>query len=135
MTGGADSRPEGPVRQIVGSLRGLLATAVGIGRTRLELLSVELREELQRITGVLLWGVVAILATAAGLFFAVVAVILVYWDTHRILATALAAAGFFAVAIGALLVVRARLQANPGFLQATLAELHQDEQELRGPEP
>ncbi len=126
-------RSRGPLKQLISSFGGLLATAVNIGRTRIELLSVEVREELHRISGVLLWSAVAILATGAGLLFAAFAVILAYWDTHRILATVLVAAGFLVIAIIALLVIRARLRAYPQFLAATLAELRQDEEDLRGP--
>ncbi|MEZ5564847.1 MAG: phage holin family protein [Gammaproteobacteria bacterium] len=135
MSAAPDNQPRGPVRQFVESLSGLLATVISIGRTRLELVTVELREELQRAAAVLLWSAVAFLAAAAGTLFAVFAVILVYWDSHRILATVLAAGGFFIVAIGALMVIRARLRARPLFLQATLTELARDEQELRGQQP
>ncbi|MDP2325496.1 MAG: phage holin family protein [Gammaproteobacteria bacterium] len=122
----------GPFSRIVGSVSRLLATVVGIGRTRLELLTVEVREELQRTTELLAWGFVALLAAGAGIVFAALAVIFVFWDTHRILASILVASGFFALAVAAAVLVRARLQAQSQFLQATLAELARDEEELRG---
>jgi len=122
----------GPFRRIVGSLTGLLATIVGIGRTRLELLTVEVREELQRTAELLAWGFAGLLAAGAGVLFAALAVIFNFWDTHRILAAVLVAAGFFALAAIAGLLVRARLRDQSLFLQATLAELARDEEELRG---
>jgi uncharacterized membrane protein YqjE len=128
-------RPTGPLRQLLGSFSGLLATVVGIGRTRLELLTVEVREELRRIADVLLWGAVAVLAAAGGIFFAGLGIIFVFWDTHRILAVFLVTAAYFVLAAAAALVIRSTLRARPSFLQATLGELSRDEAELRSRVP
>lgn len=131
MNQNAAGRP-GPLRQLIGSVSGLLATAIGIGRTRLELLSVEIREELHRVAGLVVWGAVAVLAAGGGVLFAGLAVIFAFWDTHRILASVLVTAGYFVLAAAAGLVLRSRLRTRPPFLQATLRELEQDENELRG---
>ena len=131
MKSADNDRPRGPVRQLIASVSGLLATALGIGRTRLELLTVELREELHRTAELLVWGGVAVLAAGAGVLFAGLAVIFAFWDTHRILAAVLVTAGFFALAAVAALLVQSRLRARPPFLQATLAELARDEDQLR----
>jgi uncharacterized membrane protein YqjE len=122
----------GPIRRIIGSVSGLLATVIGIGRTRLELLTVEVREELQRTAELLAWGFVALLAAGAGILFTALAIIFSVWDTHRIAAAILVAGGFFALAGIAGILVRARMRAQSRFLQATLAELARDEEELRG---
>ena len=122
----------GPFRRIVGSFSGLLATIISIGRTRLELLTVEVREELQRTAELLAWGFAGLLAAGAGVLFAALAIIFNFWDTHRILAAVLVAAGFFVLAAIAAMLVRARLREQSQFLQATLAELARDEEELRG---
>lgn len=132
MNSDEHNRGWGPFRRIIGSVSGLLATVVGIGRTRLELLTVEVREELQRTAELLAWGFVALLATGAGILFTALAIIFNFWDTHRILAAILVAGGFFLLAAIAGLLVRARLRAQSQFLQATLAELARDEAELRG---
>ncbi|MBL8202395.1 MAG: phage holin family protein [Chromatiales bacterium] len=125
-------RPEGPLRQLIGSVSALLATAIGIGRTRLELLTVELREELNRTAGLLVWGAVAVLAAGGGVLFAGLAIIFAFWDTHRILAAGLVTLGYFVLAAVAGLVIRSRLRSRPPFLQATLGELARDEDGLRG---
>ncbi|MEO8444156.1 MAG: phage holin family protein, partial [Gammaproteobacteria bacterium] len=88
----------GPVRQLLASVSGLFATLIGIGRTRLELLSVEIREEIDRTAGLLFWGVVAALAAGGALVFAGMAIIFVYWDTHRLLAAAMVTAAWFVLA-------------------------------------
>lgn len=125
-------QPRGPVRQLIASVSGLLATAIDIGRTRLELLTVELREELHRTAGLLVLGLVAVLATSAGILFAGLAIIFAFWDTHRILAAVLVTLGFFALAGVAAVRVRAHLRSRPRFLEGTLAELARDEAQLRG---
>ncbi len=132
------SNPEqsrGPAGQLLASVRGLLATAVEIGRTRLELLTVEVQEELHRTAGMLVLCLIAVLAASAGVLFAGLAVIFAFWDTHRILASVLVTGAFFLVAAVAALQVRLRLQSRPGFLQGTLAELKQDESRLRDLSP
>lgn len=125
----------GPLRQLIASLSGLLATAIGIGRTRLELLSVELREELNRAAELAVWGAVAVLAAGGGLLFAGLAIIFVFWDTHRVLAAVLVTASYFLIALLAGLAVWSRLRSRPPFLHATLGELARDEDELRGRAP
>lgn len=132
MSTSSSDEPRGPVRQLIASVSGLLATAIGIGRTRLELLTVELRQELHRTAELLVWATVAVLAAGGGVLFAGLAVIFAFWDTHRILAAVLVTAGYFALATGAALLVRSRLRSRPPFLQATLWELARDEDELRG---
>jgi len=132
VNAGDRERPAGPIRQLIASVSALLATAIGIGRTRLELLTVEFREELHRTAGLLVWGAVAVLAAGGGVLFAGLAIIFAFWDTHRVLAAVLVTAGYFALAAVAALLVRSRLRSRPPFLQATLGELARDEDQLRG---
>jgi uncharacterized membrane protein YqjE len=128
----AAGQPQGPLRQLIGSVSGLLATAIGIGRTRLELLSVEVREELHRTAGLAVWSLVGVLAAAGGVLFAGLTIIFAFWDTHRVLAAVLVTLSYFSLAAAAGYVVRSRLRARPPFLHATLRELARDEDELRG---
>lgn len=124
-------RSEGPLRQLVGSVSGLLATAIGIGRTRLELLTVELREELHRTAELLVWGAVAVLAAGGAVLFAGLGIIFAFWDTHRVLATVLVTGSYGLLAAVAVVVIRSRLKSRPPFLHETLGELARDEEELR----
>lgn len=132
MSAGDGEAPLGPVRRLIASVSGLLATAISMGRTRLELLTIEVREEVQRAAGLLAWALVAVLAGAAGVVFAGLSVIFAFWDTHRILAAVLVTAAFVGLAAAAALTVRSRMQSRPAFLRATLAELARDEEQLRG---
>lgn len=113
------------------SLTNLVATVVGIVQTRVELLTTELQEEMHRVAEILVWTVVALLAAGMGLFLAALAVIFVFWDTHRLLASVLVTAAFFGIAVVALVVLQAKLRSKPPMLDATLAELAKDREALK----
>jgi uncharacterized membrane protein YqjE len=120
----------GPFSGLFRSLAHLLATAVGIAQTRLELLSTELQEEVHRVAEIMLWAAVALLAAGVGLFLLALLVIFVFWDTHRVLASVGVTAVFFLIAVTAGLVLRAKVRGKPPLLDATLAELKKDRASL-----
>jgi uncharacterized membrane protein YqjE len=113
------------------SLTNLVATVVGIVHTRVELLTTELQEEVHRVAELLVWTVIALLAAGMGLFLGALAIIFVFWDTHRLLAAVLVTASFFAIALVAVVVLQAKLRSKPPMLDATLAELAKDREHLR----
>lgn len=122
----------GPVGRLLGSLGNLLATALAIGRTRLELLTVEVQLEIRRSAELLLWALVALFTAGIGLLLAGVLVIIVFWDSHRVLAAAMVTAAFLAVALLATAILAYRVRTKPRLLQGTLAELKRDSERLRG---
>jgi uncharacterized membrane protein YqjE len=95
-------------------------------QTRLELATVEVQEEWQRMLSYLAWTLLAVLLMAGAALLAAAFVILLFWDSYRLQAVA-ALALLFALAGGALLRrARARFAARPPLLAATLAELRSD---------
>jgi uncharacterized membrane protein YqjE len=120
----------GPFSGLFRSLAQLLATAIGIAQTRLELLSTELQEEIHRVAEIMLWAAVALLAAGVGLFLLALLVIFVFWDTHRVLASIGVTAVFFLIAVSAGLMLRAKVRGKPPVLDATLAELKKDRASL-----
>ena len=122
--------PRGPISGLFRSLAQLLATAVGIAQTRLELLSTELQEEVHRVAEIMWWAAVALLAAAVGLFLLALAVVFVFWDTHRVLASIGVTSVFFLIAAIAGLVLAAKIRGKPPVLDATLAELKKDRASL-----
>ena len=112
------------------SLSNLFATLVTLAQTRLELLTTELHEEVQHAVGVAIWAFVVLLAAMIGLILGGLTIVFVYWDTHRVLAATLVTAAFFAVALVAALVLIAKINARPRFLDATLTELARDSESL-----
>jgi uncharacterized membrane protein YqjE len=125
-----DGSPGGPVRSLVRSIANLVATAVAIAHTRLELFSTELQQEVHRAAEILVWIGVALMAGGIGLFLLALAIVFVFWDTHRVIASIVVTSAFFLIALIAALVLRAKIRGKPRLLDATLTELAKDRANL-----
>jgi uncharacterized membrane protein YqjE len=112
--------------RLFGAVRRMLATAVAVVQTRAELLTTELQEEIQRAASILLWSLVALLFASLAVLMISITLLIVFWDTHRVLVAALISAAFVVFAASAGLYARARTHAKPGFLSGTLTELKRD---------
>jgi uncharacterized membrane protein YqjE len=112
------------------SVKALLSTLVSTARTRLELLSAELQEELARAAFLMLWGAVALFFAFLGIAFLGVVVIIAFWDDHRLLAASLLTALFMALAIVFGIVASRQVSAKPRPFDASLRELTKDRDEL-----
>lgn len=123
---------DGPVSGLFKSLANLVATVIAIAQTRLELLTTDLQEEMHRVAGILVWTLIALLAALIGLFLGALAIIFVFWDTHRLLAAVAVTSAFFVIAAGAGVVLRIKIRTKPRMLDATLAELAKDRAQLAG---
>ena len=116
------------------SLRGFAATSVALIRTRLELLRIEAREEVGRLTGLMVWGIAAVLLGVTGLVFLAVFITVLLWDSQRLLALGIFAA-LFLVAGAFASATALRLARQKSQLFATsLAELRHDEDALKSRE-
>jgi uncharacterized membrane protein YqjE len=107
-------------------------TLVAMARTRLELAAVEVQEEAQRLIGYVAWTLLAAFLGAGALMLAALFVIVLFWDSHRLLAIGAMAAVFALAASLILLQVRARFAARPRMMSATLAELDKDLAFIKG---
>ncbi|MFO0448158.1 MAG: phage holin family protein [Pseudomonadota bacterium] len=112
-------------------VRRMLATLVTLAHTRRELVTVELEEEVQRLTRVVLYALVGLFCAGVAVVMLATTVIIAFWE-HRVLAALLVTAAFVGGAIVAGLAVRRRLAERPRFLGATLAELQRDARALGG---
>jgi uncharacterized membrane protein YqjE len=119
------------------SVRQTAALLLAIGATRLELAATELEEERLRVVERLVLGAATLMLGGLAVALCVLFVIVLMWDTHRLL-TVGAMAGCFVLAT---LIVglrwRDRAANRAGLLAATLNELRQDVVALRdrGPAP
>ena len=113
------------------SLRSFAATLVAVAHTRLELLTTELQEEVQRAAGLVIWSFVAMLSAIIFLFFAGLTVVFVYWDTHRVVAAVAVTSTFAVFAIAAVIMLVIKFNSRPRFLDATLTELGKDAAALK----
>ena len=122
-------------RGLLSSLRSLIATGVAILRTRLELLSTEVREETARLLGLAAYGVAGLLLLLTGLIFLAVFFTVLLWDSHRLLALGLAATVFLAGGIGSMAVAMRLARAGSRLFAASLAELTEDRAALEPSSP
>jgi uncharacterized membrane protein YqjE len=118
---------------MLGRVRELARTALSIAETRAQLAATELEEQALRWAEIALWLALAGFLLGAALVFAAILVVLLFWDTDRLLAAAIVGALFFAAGGLAGLLARARLRERPRLFSATVAELRKDRERLEHP--
>ena len=116
--------PRGP--GLVATVRRMFATLLLILRSRLELVSVEVEEQLVYAANLLVWTLVAIFCASLGILFLAITVLILCWDRYRLVAAGGITLTLMLMAIGAVVVVRSRLRQRPQFLVATISELSHD---------
>ena len=131
----ADERPRVSVHAtdgIVQSGRRILAILVGMVRTRLGILAIELMEEKSRIWLMLVLTALALIFASMALLMLSLLVIVAFWDENRLLAIG-GMLVFYLVAAGAsVLVLRYKAKIGSPLYSHTLRELSQDTDELEG---
>jgi uncharacterized membrane protein YqjE len=125
--------PAGPTP--LGALREAAALGVAALVTRGELAALELSEARVRAARWLGVALVAAVLCLAALLLAALWIVSIFWDSHRSAAIIAVASAY--AALGALLVVwlSAKLRSAPPLFAATLNELKQDCDALRGASP
>lgn len=121
----------GPISGLFQSLNRFATSLVAIAHTRLELLTTELQEEVRQVGAILLWAFIAAFAALIALFLGALAVIFVFWDTHRIAASIGMIVMFLGLAAAAGLMLQKKLRDKPPMLNDTLAELAKDRDQLK----
>jgi uncharacterized membrane protein YqjE len=116
---------------LVESLRNILAGVLDLGRTRIELLGVEVREELARLATAVIGGLAIVVLAALGLAFAGAALVFAVGEASRLAAIAGVAVFFFAAAGLVAWRLRRLAAQKPRAFDATLSELEQDLKALR----
>ena len=108
-------------------VRGLLAAGIEALRTRLDLAAVELEIHLLLLARTLAWILGAVACVLLALAFGITALIVALWDSHRLLGL-LCGSLVFVVLAGIFSYVGMRsLRNRPGPLDASLAQLAEDE--------
>jgi uncharacterized membrane protein YqjE len=109
---------------------------VGILKTRLELVAIELAEEKTRLMGLLILALAGLLCLAIGLLMFSFLIVVAFWDTdHRLLSIVLVGLVYLLLGIGMLFAVRKKAIEAPIAFEETLAELERDRELLAGDEP
>lgn len=112
------------------SLSALSATLIAMVYTRLDLLSIDLEEERAHASLQLVLALTALFFIGVGVVLVAMLLVVVYWDTHRILVLG-SLAGFFLLAgllAGGFALHKLRIK--PRLFAASLSELHKDHLQL-----
>lgn len=115
---------------LLGSLTDLAATLVAIAHTRLELLSTDLELEREHIYSMLVITLTTLFCLGIGLVLLSILIVIINWDTHRILSISLLSGFFLVSGIMTSLIARKKANNKSGILSASLAELARDRQQL-----
>ncbi len=111
---------------LLGSLRGFADGLIGSVRDRIELLSIELREEKFRLIQIIIWIAAILLSGTLAIIFASFALVFWFWDTARV-EVACGLAAFYLIAFTAVaLAFRTYLARQPQPFAGTLSELQND---------
>lgn len=114
------------------SLKKLTATLIAIVHTRIELLSTDLEEGRERLISLLAMTFVALFCLCFGMVLLAILVVVLFWDTHRLLALGTLTALFLLIgSVLGFMALRA-LKDMPRMFEASLAELVKDHQALDG---
>ncbi len=112
------------------NLKRMAGTVLAMAQTRAELLAVEIEEEVQRLFGYLMLSLVALFCFGIAVLLAILLIIILFWDTHRVVVVAGLMVFFAILTIGIGLWVRNRYHQKPRFLSATMNELSKDIQAM-----
>ena len=118
---------------LMGSLKTLAATLVGIGCTRLELLSSEIEEQRVWLSSMLLWTLISLFCAAVGIVLVTIFLVVVFWDTHRLLTLFILVFVFVLGAIISSQVALGKARAKPKLFSTSLVELSKDHEQLTPP--
>jgi uncharacterized membrane protein YqjE len=112
------------------SLAAFATTLVGIAHTRLELLSTDLEEDRERLFSLVALYITAMFCLLVGLVLAIILLVFILWETHRLLALC-SISGFFLL-IGSVIwgFARHKTKTKPKLFSASLLELLKDKQTL-----
>ena len=108
------------------SLRQLLATVVETAQVRLALLSNEIEQEKLRLFDALLWAGLALLLLGLGAVLLCAFIVVLFWDSHRLLALGALSALFLGAGLWLMQAARQRLQTPGGLFSASAQELGRD---------
>ena len=115
-----------------GSLRALGATLLALVCTRAELIAIELQEEKERAGQKLVLVVLAALFLAMGLLLVAFLVVVLFWETHRMLSAGGITLLYLGIGGWALIRLREMSRNSPPPFAATMSEFANDLRQLRG---
>ncbi len=126
------SEESGRAESLLESLRNLAKTFLAVLQTRLEIFASEIDEQRALLARIAVLSAIAAFCLGLAVILLVVFVVVLFWDTNRLLAIGVLAGVFAAGGITAFAMLSAAIARRPKLLAATLAELRKDRTKLEG---
>lgn len=118
---------------VLDSLRRLAGTLLAAVQTRLELVATDIEEERAWIARMAILAALAGFCLALAVNLVVLFLVVLFWDTNRLLAIGALAGLFAAFAVALALAARSTAARRPRLFSATLAELRKDREDIKAP--
>lgn len=115
---------------LLASLKTLTLTLVDIVQNRLELLSTDVAEERARLTAILISAMVALFCLGVGVVLLTIFIVVLFWESHRLLTLGLLTAVFLACGAGLWVTAMHKLRSKPRLFDASIGELAKDREQL-----
>ena len=115
---------------LLGSAKRLLCTLTGIVSARLELLANELQEERLRLTQMLFFALAALFCFGMGLLLLTVFIVVLFWDSHRLMVLGGLSGIFFASGALLAMLLRSKAQQKSRLFSVSLGELVKDRAQM-----
>lgn len=119
-----------PAKGLLEALGDLAATLVAMVHLRLELLATDLEEDWGRLLSLILTSLGAVFFLGIGVVLSALLLVVLFWDTHRILTLSLLAAVFLATGLAAVIQAKRLARTRPRLFASSLSELVKDRQQL-----
>jgi uncharacterized membrane protein YqjE len=127
----APDSPGAPAPGLLGSARRLLRTSLGLLATRLQILGTEVEEEQVRFSELVLLLAAIVFCFFTAVLLAVVFVVVLFWETHRLATLGVFTTVFFAAGIVGLVMLQRRRQRRTKLFAGTLGEIAKDLERIR----
>jgi len=119
---------------LLASLKNLSATLIAIAYNRIELFSLDLEEKRQELMSLLVMTLISLFCFFIGMVLLAIFILVVFWDTHRLLVLGTLTAVFLVAGTALCVVAMRKLTVMPKVFKNSLAELSKDHQLLDGTE-
>ena len=126
----ASQEPGAPAGGLALTLRRLGAALAALVHSRIELAALEIEREKALIGRLLLLGVVAIFFIGLGAITATIFIIVLFWDSQRLVAIGFLTVVYIGIGVGALAAARKEAGQAKRPFAATLQELRKDRDRL-----
>lgn len=123
-------QPRAADEGLFSSLKTLSVSLIDIVRIRLEILSLDVAEERERLTTLLVSVLVALFCLGVGVVLLTILIVVLLWDSHRLAALGSLTGVFLAIGGGLGWFAMNMLKAKPKLFETSLAELSKDREQI-----